>query len=183
MFENYKYYKRVLSKNVLMEEFEIRQLYQISKKSDLQIISISNLQGIPHMSGGLYSSMKFYPRVHIQNLGQRLEDIYKLELALPSALVDESFSVLHKYLKGYEKDKNIYSIPSTEPLFQNEIKTMIELVLKVDTHNFDTFLKSEINLKLYSSEQVHEQNYWCREWFHYQGSLPQIESFTKKTEE
>ena len=180
---NYKYYKRVLSKNQVMEEFEIRQLYQSSLKSDLQIISITNLQGIPLLSNGLFETMKFYPRIHIQNLGQRIEEQYKLEIAIPSFLVDETFTVLHKYLKGYEKDKNLYSIPATETLFQNESKTILELVLKINSQNYSRFLDSEIELKLFSSEKVHEQIYRCSEWFHYKGNLPQIENFTKRLEE
>ena len=141
---NYKYYKRVLSKNQLLEEFEIRQLYQATLKSDLQIISLSNLQGIPFMSNGLFETMKFYPRVHVQNLGQRIEKDYKLKIAIPSFLVDESFTLLHKYLLGYEKDRNIYSIPATETLFQNESKIMLELVLKLNSENYQV---SKILLK------------------------------------
>ena len=180
MLPNYKYYKRVLSKNQLLEEFEIRQLYRFVLKSDLQIISLSNLQGIPLMSNGLIETMKFYPRVHIQNLGQKIERNYKLKIAIPSFLVDESFTVLHKYLLGYEKDRNIYSIPATEPLFQDESKIMLELVLKLNSDNYSKFLESEIEIELYSTEKVHQQVYACKEWMHYKGELPSIEKFTKR---
>jgi hypothetical protein len=180
---NYKFYKRVLSKNQVMEEFEIRQIYQSTLKSDLQIISMTNLQGIPLMSDGLFETMKFYPRIHISNLGQRIEEKYKLEISIPSFLVDETFTVLHKYLKGYKKDKNIYSIPATEPLFQNENKTVIELVLKLNSENYTRFVDSEIELRLFSSEKVHEQTYKCADWFNYKGNLPQLNHFTKKLKE
>ena len=180
MLPNYKYYKRILSKNQLLEEFEIRQLYRASLKSDLQIISLSNLQGIPSMSGGLYQAMKFYPRVHIQNVGQRLEKDYKLKIAIPSFLVDPSFTLLHKYLLGYEKDTNIYSIPSTEPLYQDESKIMLELVLKLDADNYSKFLDAKIKIMLYSSEKLEEQTYMCKEWLHYKGDLPSIEKFTQR---
>lgn len=183
MFLNYKFYKRLLSKNQVMEEFELRQLYQSTLKPDLQIVSLSNLQGIPLMSGGLFETMKFYPRIQIQNVGQKLEKHYKLEISLPSFLVDETFTVLHKYLKGYGKETNIYSIPSTEPLFQNESKTLLELVLILNGENYAKFLDSEIELKLYSTEKVHELTYPCVDWLHYKGNLPKIESFTKKLKE
>ncbi len=180
---NYKYYKRILSKNQVMEEFEIRHLYQATAKSSLKILNLSKLQGIPIMNSGLFEEMKFYPRIHIQNLGQKIEKDYKLEIAIPSTLIDENFIVLHKYLKGYELDKNIYSIPSTEPLFQMESKTVLELVLRINSTNFSDFMSSSINLKLYSSEGIHEQNYKLSEWFHYKGQLPLLGSFVKKIEE
>lgn len=180
---NYKYYKRVLSKNQVMEEFEIRNLYQNSAKSNLKILNLSTLQGIPTMNSGKFEEMKFYPQIHIQNLGLRIEKDYKLEIAIPSALVDETFTVLHKYLKGYDLNKNVYSIPSTEALFQMEKKTVIELVIKVNADNFSVFQNSSISLKLYYTEGVHEQEYKLTEWFHYKGQLPEIENFTKKIEE
>jgi len=180
---NYKYYKRILSKNQVMEEFEIRQLYQMSAKSELKLLTLTKLQGVPIMSSGLFEEMRFYPRIHIQNLGQRIEKDYKLEIAIPSNLIDETFTVLHKYLKGYELDKNIYTIPSTEPLFQAETKSILELSLKLNSINYSTFLNSEINLKLYSTEGLHEQTYKLSEWLHYKGQLPLKESFVKKIEE
>jgi hypothetical protein len=183
IFSNYKYYKRILSKNQLMEEFEIRSLYQQVAKSSLRILNLSKLQGIPLMNSGKFEEMKFYPRIHIQNIGQRIEKYYKLEIAIPSSLIDESFTVLHKYLKGYNLDQNIYSIPSTEPLFQMESKTVIELVIKLNAHNYSSFKESSIDLKLYSTEGVHEQTYKLSDWLHYKGQQPQIESFVKKIEE
>jgi len=180
---NYKYYKRLLSKNLLMEEFEIRQLYQASAKSLLKILDLSQLQGIPLMIAGKFEEMKFYPRIHIQNLGQRIEKDYKLEIGIPAALVDENFTLLHKYLKGFKLNKNIYSIPSSEPLFQDEIKIVIELVLKVNHANYKQFSESSLDLKLYSTEGIHELSYKISDWFHYKGNLPLQESFVKKIEE
>ena len=180
---NYKYYKRLLTKNQVMEEFEIRHLYQQSAKSNLKILHLTKLQGIPLMASGKFEEMKFYPRIHIQNLGQRLEKDYKLEIAIPSALVDENFTVLHKYLKGFELNRNLYSIPSTEPLFQMETKTMVELVIKVNAENISVFHDSSIGLKLYFTEGIHELEFELSEWFHYKGQLPQVENFVKIIEE
>lgn len=182
MSPNYKFYKRVLAKNQLLEEFEIRQLYQSAARSDLKMFALSNLQGIPLLSSGLFETLKFYPRIHIQNEGDKIEKNYKLELQIPSALVDESFTVLHQYLKGYEKDKNIYSIPGTEALFQSESKIMIELVLKITAENYAVFQASELILKLYSTEQLHEKTYRLTEHFHYKGKLPLEENFVKRLE-
>lgn len=181
--ENYKYYKRILSKNTVMEEFEVRQLYQSAAKSSLKITGLTNLQGIPLMSGGMFEELKFYPRIHIQNLGQKMERFYKLEMAIPSDLVDENFTVLHQYLKGYEQNKNVYSIPSNEVLFQMESKIILELVLKINARNLSHFLNSSIDLKLYSTEQVHEQEYICSEWFHYKGKSLVAEQFVKKLDQ
>ncbi len=180
---NYRYYKRVLSKNQVMEEFEIRHLYQSSSKSLLKIINLTKLQGIPLMNAGKFEEMRFYPRIHIQNLGQRIEKDYKLEISIPSALVDENFTILHKYLKGYELDKNIYTIPSSEPLFQEETKMILELVLKVNNASYKQFSESSLDIKLYSTEGIHELSYKISEWFHYKGNLPLQESFVKKIEE
>ena len=183
IYSNYKFYKRVLSKNQVMEEFEIRQLYQQSAKSDLKIINLSKLQGVPLMNSGKFQELKFYPQIHIRNWGQKIEEHYKLEIAIPSALVDENFTILHKYLKGYDLNKNIYSIPATEALFQQESKTIIELVIKVNADNYSIFRDAYMELKLYYTEGIHEQTYKLSEWFHYKGKLPKLESFVKKIEE
>ncbi len=180
MFSNYKYYKRLRSKNVVMEEFEIRQLYQNASKANLQMIGLTNLQGVPTMSDGLFDTMKFYPRVHIQNLGQKSETLYKLEMKIPSALIDENFTVLHSYLKGYEADCNIYSISGKDTLFQGESRIMAELVLKLNAENYSVFEQSKLIFNLYSQEKVHCKEFACKEWFHYQGKVPEEKTFSKK---
>ncbi len=180
MFSNYRYYQRVKSKNLVLEEFQIRQLYKSQHTSDVQIVGFTNLQGIPNMSGGLFSSMKFYPRIHISNTGQKIERVFKLEIKIPSALIDESFEFLHKYLKGYEGSCNLYSIPSSEPLFQGENRIMIELALKLEDDNYEVFEKESLVFRLFSSEKVHTREMLCSEWLHYKGKCPEKINFVKK---
>ncbi|MBN2669765.1 MAG: ATP-binding protein [Bacteroidales bacterium] len=180
MCSNVKFYKRSGAKNIVMEEYEIRTLYQKQKTSDLQIVQLTQLNGVPQMMNGLFDQIKFYPRIIVQNIGQKLERWYKLEIRIPSAIVDESFSVLHKYLTGYEQDANIYTIPSQSPIFQNESISLVELVIKLNAENYMDFINGTIHARLYSSEQVHEQFYDCKDWFHYQGQLPPVQAFAKK---
>ena len=178
MFSDYKYYKRVLSKNQILEEYEIRQLYQSLSKADLQIVGMTNLQGIPNISNNAFDKIKFYPRIHIANKGRGIERNYKLELHIPSAIIDENFTVLHKYLKGYKKNKNIYAIPSTEPLFQEESKTLIELSLKLNIENYELFKNEKITLILYTTNKTHRIEYTLIDSFHYKGRFPNISEFT-----
>ena len=180
MFSDYRYYKRVLSKNQLLEEYEIRQMYQSLSRPDLQILGMTNLQGIPNVSDNAFNKIKFYPRIHIANNGRGIEKNYKLELHIPSAIIDENFTLLHKYLKGYKKNKNIYSIPGTEPLFQEESKTLIELSLKLTADNHDLFKKEKIELILYTTHKTHRIEYTLIDTFHYKGRFPEINEFTKK---
>ena len=179
MFSDYKYYKRVLSKNQILEEYEIRQLYQSLSKADLQIIGMTNLQGIPNISNNAFDKIKFYPRIHIANKGRGIEKNYKLELHIPSAIIDENFTILHKYLKGYKNNKNIYAIPSTEPLFQEESKTLIELSLKLNTENYDLFKTEKISLILYTTHKTHRIEYTLLDTFHYKGRFPDITEFSE----
>jgi len=178
MFSDYKYYKRVLSKNQILEEYEIRQLYQSLSKADLQIVGMTNLQGIPNISNNAFDKIKFYPRIHIANKGRGIEENYKLELHIPSAIIDENFTILHKYLKGYKKNKNIYAIPSTEPLFQEESKTLIELSLKLNIENYELFKNEKITLILYTTNKTHRIEYTLIDSFHYKGRFPNISEFT-----
>jgi hypothetical protein len=177
MFSDYKYYKRVLSKNQILEEYEIRQMYQSLSKADLQILGMTNLQGIPNMSNNVFEKIKFYPRIHIANNGQAIEKDYKLELHIPSDIIDENFTILHKYLKGYKNNKNIYAITGTEPLFQKESKTLIELSLKLNTDNYELFKKEKIELILYTAQKTHRIEYTLVDTFHYKGKFPNIKEF------
>jgi len=180
MFSDYKYYKRVLSRTQVMEEYEVRQCYLSLSQSSLQIMGLTNVQGIPNMHDGYFDKMKFFPRVHIVNQGNGIEKEYKLEIHIPSAIIDETFTILHKYLKGYKKNKNIYSIPGTESLFQEESKTLIELVLKLDAGNYTIFKTESIEMILYSTNKRHRVQYQLIDLFHYKGRFPDLSEFNAK---
>lgn len=175
---DYRYYSRQSDKTVLMPEHEIRNLFSKNIKPELDFVGVVNTGGVPTLSDGKADRMNFFPKFLIKNSGGAIERFYKLEIAIPSALHDISFSVLHDYFSRYDEDMIIFSIKGKSPLFQNEIFTIAEAKLTVDSSNYHVFENSSIEIKLFYSQGSKSSLIDLKNTFLYNRRLVELAQFT-----
>ncbi|MDR2962927.1 MAG: ATP-binding protein [Bacteroidales bacterium] len=175
---NYHYYKRVETKQVLMEEYEIRNAYERGNRSEVELYSVLNTNGLPIMAGGKFNAINFYPRFSVKNTSACVERFFKVEISLPSALVNANFDSLQNHFSRFENGSSIFSIFHKTPLFQHELATVAEAHIIVNAQNYNTFAEGEIALTLFFSNGTHTRTYRCKELLLYKNKQIEYADFT-----
>lgn len=180
MFADNKYYKIQKNRPVVLTEPEVRELYGKLSICELEFLGIYNTNGLPIMSGGKYSSMNFYPKILIRNAGNIVEKNYKIELSFPARLHEESFQPLQSLFIRHEGTHVVFGQKGLYPLFQQEISTMIEAKITVNSENIDTFLKEDINILLYFSNGIKKHSLKMSDILTYNGKQLNKNDFVEK---
>lgn len=174
-----KFYKRVDQKAVLLEEYEIRDLYTKGKRPMLEVFSVLNTNGLPIMSLGKIQQVNFYPRFLVKNMGTEVEKYYKVEFSVPSQIINQNYNSLQDFFSRFEDGNSIFSITQKQPLFQNEIATVIETNIIVDAQTYDVFEKSEFRITLYHSCGIDSKSYNCKELLLYKNKKIESKDFVE----
>lgn len=173
------FYKRVETKSILLEEYEIRDLYIKGKRPEIELFSITNVNGIPILSAGKFKKLNFYPRFLVRNSGNAVEKFYKVELSVPTALNNPNFNQMADSFSRFEDNNSIYSFVGKNPLFQNEIATVIEPNFVLDAQSYPIFEQGEIELKLFYSSGVQSKKYHCKELLLYRNKQIELSDFSE----
>ncbi|MBK8805782.1 MAG: putative DNA binding domain-containing protein [Bacteroidales bacterium] len=176
-----RYYKRSNNKAVLMEEYEIRDLFNKANRTDIDLFGIMNTGGVPILENGKFVKMTFYPRFLIKNISSVIEKDYKVEFYLPSALQNANFDPLQQYFSRFEDEYTVFSITGKSPLFQNELATIVDAQFIVDKGSFKVFEENEIIIKIYYSSGMKVKYYSLRNTFLYKQDLLQYSDFAEYT--
>jgi hypothetical protein len=145
------YYQKRQEGIVALEEPEIRQLYHIKSKPEIDIWSVLNTGGIPQLKNGMYETVNFYPRILVKNIGHAAEKACKIELSLPSQLNNHNYDVLQQYFSRFENGYSIYSRAFSSPIYPNEIAAVMEMHLFVNAANYQAFSTGKLVLTIYGS--------------------------------
>lgn len=172
-----RYYKRVDLKPVLLEEYEIRDLYMKGKRPELELYSIVNTNGIPILSGGKFQYVNFYPRFLVKNTSTSIEQFFKIEISVPSQINNPNFDSLQNHFSRFEDGHSIFSISHKTPFFQNEIATVAEANFMVDANNYAIFQDGEITIKLFFSSGTETRIFRCKELLLYKNKQIEIRDF------
>ncbi len=174
-----RFYRRSETRTVLMEEYEVRDLYTKGKRAEIELYSVTNTNGIPIISGGKYEKVNFYPRFLVKNTGNCIERFYKVEISIPSAINNPNFNSMADYFSRFDDGCSIYSFMGKSALFQGEIATVVEPNLIVDINNFKTFETGEITLKFFYSSGVQTKTFHCKELLLYKNRCLDYKDFVK----
>ena len=174
---DYRYYTRYAEKTVLMEENQIRNLFTLNSKPELDFVGLINTSGVPTLNDGKIVRINFYPKFLIKNTGSHIERFYKIEIGIPTELHDVNFSVLHDYFSRYEDNRTIFSIKAKSPIFQNEIYTIAEAKLVVNSENYHIFENSSIYIKLFYSQGTKQSIIDLKNTFLYNKKIIEPEHF------
>lgn len=158
-----RFYKRSETKSVLMEEYEIRDLYTKGKRPEIELFSVTNTGGIPIMSGGKFSKVNFYPRFLVKNTGGSVERFYKVELSVPTSINNPNFNTMAENFSRFDDGNSVYSFVGKQILFQGEIASVVEPNFVVEESTYAAFENGEISLKFYYSSGVQTKIFRCKE--------------------
>ena len=178
LFSDGKFYRWKKGKCIVMNEAEIRTAYMRISTCDLEFLGISNTNGIPTLSGGKFSSMNFYPKFMIRNAGNIVEKEYKIEIAFPSALFEETNQPLKSAFIRHEGIYSVFGQRGTYPIFQQEIMTLIEAKITVNANNIDTFMSEYMNIYLYFSNGLKKHSVKLSDTLSYNGKRLTKADFT-----
>lgn len=167
MSSDKRFYKRCDCKTVLMEEYEIRDLYIKGKRPQIELFGVTNTAGIPILSGGKFQTVNFYPRFMVKNTGGCVEQFYKVEISIPTALNNPNFNTMADNFSRFDDGFTVYSFQGKTALFQGEIATVVEPNIVVTQETFPIFDQGEIILKFFFSSGVQTKTFHCKELFLY----------------
>lgn len=182
LFSDSKFYRWKKGKCIVMNESEIRTAYLKISTCDLEFLGVTNINGIPTLSGGKFSSVNFYPKFLIRNAGNIVEKEYKVEIAFPSALFEETNQPLKSAFVRHEGIYSVFGQRGNYPIFQQEISTIIEAKITVTAENIDTFLKEYLNIYLYFSNGLKKHSIKLSDTFTYNGIRLAKEDFVELPE-
>lgn len=180
MAEDKRFYKRIGCKIEIMEEFEIRDLYLKSKRPELEIYSILNTGGIPHMENGKFARMNFYPRFLLKNTSSSIEKFYKIEISIPSQIHNPNFDSLQNHFNRFDDGNTIFTITQNNPLYQNEIATVAEGHFIIDAESYNAFADGELIIKVFYSSGVQTRHYNLKETFLYKNKQLEKDDFLQE---
>lgn len=144
-----KYYRKLNFQVVQMEEYEIRDAYNRVNKTalDFDDLIISSIR--PYMQSGRISEARYKINFQIKNIGTTIESQYKLEVYVPFNILTNP-NHMHPYKIRNDDGIDVYSMPNTSPLFQNELMTVgaFDLVFNATTKEL---INRPIRAKLYFS--------------------------------
>jgi len=178
MFADSKYYKWQKTKAVVLDESEVRMLYGKLSACELEFLGIYNTNGLPVLSAGKYTAMSFYPKLLIRNAGNIVEKDYKIEISFPAKLYEESFQPLQALFIRHEGSHVVFGNKGNHPLFQQEIATMIEAKIAINTENIATFLNEYLNVTLYFSNGIKKHSLKLSDTLTYNGKSLRKDDFT-----
>ena len=178
LFADGKFYRWKKGKCVVMSEPEIRAAYMRTSVADLEFIGVMNTNGIPTLAGGKFSAVNFFPKFLIRNAGNLVEKEYKIEIAFPSCLFEETNQPLKSAFIRHEGIYSVFGQRGNYPIFQQEISTIIEAKITVNAENIDTFLSENLNIYLYFSSGLKTHAIKLSDTFTYNGHRLSKEDFS-----
>ncbi|MCQ2959003.1 MAG: ATP-binding protein [Bacteroidales bacterium] len=174
-----RFYKRSETKAVLLEEYEIRDLYTKGKRPEIELFSVTNTGGIPTLSGGKFERVNFYPRFLVKNTGGSVERFYKVELSIPSQINNPNFNMMADNFSRFEDGCTIYSFVGKTILFQGEIASVVEPNIIVEDSTYECFENGEIVLKFFYSSGIQTKSFRCKELFLYRNKQIEKKDFSQ----
>lgn len=170
MAPDYKFYIKNGANTILLEENELRRFYRQGNTTELDVFAIQNTSGIPILENGKFKTVNFYPRFLIKNISNTVEDTFKIELFIPSAINNPNFDVLQRHFSRLEDIYTVYSIKNTAPLFQEELSSIVEAHFFINEWNFNIFEQHDIVVKLYYTNGSKERRFNLHQTFLYKNT-------------
>lgn len=138
MTKTKSYYRRYQFSSVLMEEYEVRNLYLKTSQIELEIHEIRGVKGsntnMVEQISPITGNIKLW--VVLKNLGQVIAKEHKIQIRVVNSILNsrdsEDPNYLNKYVKRKEEHHTIFSIHRKESIFPNEKYNYGYIRLKLD---------------------------------------------------
>lgn len=174
-----QYYTKETSGIRALEEYDIRKLYLRASQPEIEVWAVQNTSGIPQLSQGKYSIVNFYPKLMVKNTGNAAEPVFKIELAVPTAINNQNFDVLQKYFSRFEDGYTVYSYASVSPLFPDEVALVFEANLFVHADNYAAFEQGLLQLKVYYTHGFSRKDFRLKDLLTYRHEPLELPQFAQ----
>ncbi len=160
---NKKYYKRKNFKNEILEEYEIRDLYNRKNNTQLEILEPivhSKMHLIPeNIEDNMNLRVKFHVDFYIKNIGKSVEQIFKTEFRFVFNSLDPIINQkINNYDRRVEDGYEIFLVPNSSPIFQDEKLMILTVYFQINfLKTLIDFTNQPINVKLYYTNGVTEK--------------------------
>lgn len=155
-----RYYKRFNFQSVAMEEYEIRDLFNRKQKTEIEIGDILFVQGTSALGAERLRYVEYLVRFQIHNIGNTIEDKFKLEVYIPKDIVqNDASNEMKKHKIRDEGIISVYSVPSVSPIYQNEITTVVNGKITINKISLQLLEHPGIRLKAYYSSGMKEKTF------------------------
>ncbi len=162
-----KFYRRSNFVRTIMEEYEIRDMYSRTIKTELEILEPKvNSRGESYSQGTL-DKYQVSMDIEIQNIGKAIEKMYKVEVIVPTHLVNTTGLIyttpFFSKFSRTEGDYGIYTFPHQSELYQSEIFAVPSANFFMTQQTFNLLQTLPIIIKLYFSGGQREKNLYLTE--------------------
>jgi hypothetical protein len=156
MASNKKYYKRHNFESIEMEEYEIRDLYSRHSLTKLKIcppriyVTPRSASGNKHIELGMIIS------IDIENISNRVEKDFKLEVRIPRPIssISDKYGPLFNGTIRNDGDYAIYSLPNSSPIFQEEVLATCTFELKITKKTYNDYIEKLLVLTLFYTDGI-----------------------------
>ena len=181
MASDYRYYQKTGRNEELMAEHRVRELYNKAALPQMEFLGILNTNGVSTLENGKLSTVTFYPKFLIRNSGNGIEKNLKFELWIPTVFHDPNFSSLQNHFSRLEGSYTVFTFPNRTAIFQDEICTIAEAKLVVDSDYFAEFKEGKMLLRIYHSSGMKELDFMLIETFTIENKVLEENHFSTKT--
>jgi hypothetical protein len=162
-----KFYKRHNFQVLEMEEYEVRQAYNRVTRTSLllkdirvEVDRITRHDRYLSDDGRETVSFNYYLEVYIENTGSTIEQLYKLNLTVPTSVFvthPDSGELKANYIRS-EHQYSSFTIPAKSPIFQKEEILVARFQVHVNRKNVADVGALQVQMKLFYSNGVEEKN-------------------------
>ncbi|HEY5746635.1 MAG TPA: ATP-binding protein [Chryseolinea sp.] len=165
-----RFYKRFNFQSVPMEEYEVRDLFDRKQRTDVEIDDILVIQKTSMQSMGRLTYANYQLGFQLRNVGNTIEERFKLEIHIPGRLLDgvQRATLGNKIVRELN-DIVVVSIPSSSPLYQDEMTTVASIEIKVSRSVVALLSEPGILVKTYYSNGIKEKVFNLFELLSYEG--------------
>ena len=169
MTKDNRFYRRFNFESVPMEEYEVRNLYNQTEKTDLEILEPTIVGGGRMGNTGQLTYIDFHIGFQIKNISNSIEEKYKIELKTHILI---HMSADNKALDSDSRRDGDFvycSIPGQSMLFQQDQTTCCRMNIRMRSHNKAAFCNNPIVLKLYYANGTKEREFNLADIIQFEG--------------
>lgn len=175
-----RFYKRFNFQSIAMEEYEIRDLFNRKQKTQIELSDILFVQGMSSSAGKQIRFVEYLLRFQACNIGNTIEEMFKLEVHIPKELIlVDASNDLREYKIRDENGISVFSIPNSSPIYQGEITTIVNGKIRVSERVLHLLENPGVRAKIYFSSGTLEKAYDLLNVLTYGPSTPNSSNLLK----
>lgn len=158
-----RYYKRYNFESSLMEEFEVRDLFNRNAETKLRLLPCEFNTKV-HRNEKTNQVLKVDLQVilDVQNISRNIEQVYKTILRIPKStyISNKHNEFLIKHFRKFQPDYALLNIPSSTPLFPKEVNTLANFELSITKEHLAELEEYPMKVKFYYSNGVYQLEHY-----------------------